>query len=319
MRAAGRVAIGVCTARRPEMLRCCLAALAAQVIPEGVELTLIVADNEPAPNNRQAVEEFAASCPFPVVYVHEARRGISRARNAVLDACGDRFAWIAFTDDDCRAAPDWIAALVAATERHGAEVVYGRREWVPPEPAPFWYEPPERLRWEEGQVLRHAATHNVLMAGKLAGMRFDEQLFAAEDTDFFLRATLQDARIVYSAVPVVWETIPPHRATLRYQIKKAFSRGANRTSLHRKHKGLAGATVRVLGRLTGQAPIALFRLVTAPLVWPFSERRFKSHVVKALRRLAAAAGAVVGLAGWSGNPYGKGGPACARRLTRARV
>ena len=31
MSAAGRVAIGICTAHRPEMLKCCLAALEARV------------------------------------------------------------------------------------------------------------------------------------------------------------------------------------------------------------------------------------------------------------------------------------------------
>ncbi|HEX5957080.1 MAG TPA: glycosyltransferase family A protein, partial [Hyphomicrobiaceae bacterium] len=156
------------------MLKCCLAALAAQEVPAGVDLTLVVADNEPDPNNREAVEAFAASCPFPVVYVHEPRRGISRARNAVLDACEDRFDWIAFTDDDCRPAPDWLASLLVAAERHSADVVYGRREWVPPDPAPFWYSPPEINNRKEGEVLGYAATHNVLMAGELAGLRFDE-------------------------------------------------------------------------------------------------------------------------------------------------
>ena len=92
---AGRVAIGICTAHRPEMLKCCLAALASQIIPEGVEPTLVIADNEPVPNNREAVMEFAAFCPFPVVYVHEPSRGISRARNALLRACEGRFNWIA--------------------------------------------------------------------------------------------------------------------------------------------------------------------------------------------------------------------------------
>src|SRR5262245_18044811 len=167
MSAAGRVAIGICTTGRTEMFRCCLAALASQTLPESVELTIVIADNEPEPNNRQAVTEFAATCPFPVQYVHEPRRGISRARNAVLDASEDRHDWIAFTDDDHRQARNWIAALLDAAERPDADVLYGRRKWVPPDPLTFWYdEPPELLRWTEGQVLEFAATHNVLLAGE---------------------------------------------------------------------------------------------------------------------------------------------------------
>ena len=79
MSAAGRVATGVCTSDRPEMLRCCVSALASQIVPEGFELTIILADNEPEPNNQQTVAEFAAFFPFPVHYVHEPRRGCCRA------------------------------------------------------------------------------------------------------------------------------------------------------------------------------------------------------------------------------------------------
>jgi succinoglycan biosynthesis protein ExoM len=251
----------------------------------GVDLTLIVADNEPVPGNQQTVAEFAATSPFPVVYVHEPRRGISRARNAVLVACEARFDWIAFTDDDCRPAPDWIATLLAAAERHGADVVYGRREWVPPDPVPFWYEPPELARRTEGQVLEFAATHNVMMAGRFAGLRFDERLAHGEDTDFFFRATLRGARIVYSAEPVVYETVPPHRATLRYQIVRSFYFAASRTAFHRRYKGLDGAAAKVLFRLVWQVPIAVIRLVTAPLVWPFSKRQFRYQVTKGVGRL----------------------------------
>lgn len=269
------------------------------------------------------MEEFAATCPFPVVYVHEPERGISRARNAVLDACEDRFDWIAFTDDDCQPEPNWIASLLAAAERHDADVVYGRREWVPPDPVPFWYEPPEINRRTEGQALDYAATHNVLMAGELAGLRFDEgrrpglkllrvrgglrfdvDLAHGEDTDFFHRATIYGVRIVYSAELVVHETIPPHRATLRYQTLRAFYYAASRSDFHRRYKGVEGAALKVLVRLVLQVPVAIVRLATAPLVWPFSERRFKRHVLKGLARLMGAAGALVGFAGFSGNPYG---------------
>jgi hypothetical protein len=63
--AAGRVAIGICTARRPELLKSCLSVIAAQVIPNSVGLTLTVSDNEPEPNNREAVEAFAAAPTTP--------------------------------------------------------------------------------------------------------------------------------------------------------------------------------------------------------------------------------------------------------------
>ena len=95
----------------------------------------------------------------------------------------------------------------------------------------------------------------------------------------------------------------PHRAT-RYQMVRTFYYAASRTDFHRRCRGFSGAAAKVLVRRVWQVPIAVIRLVTAPLVWPFSERRFKRQVLNGLRRLMGAAGALVGFAGFSGNPYG---------------
>jgi succinoglycan biosynthesis protein ExoM len=296
------------------MLADCLSAIARQRLPERCQLHLVVVDNEPEPNNEEAVKRFAERCPFPVRYVHEPRRGIPQARNAVLDACENRADWIAFTDDDCVPTLDWIAALLAAARRHSADVVYGRREFVPPEPTPFWYAPPDSGRRIEGQALDYAATHNVLMAGELAGLRFrerhvglrfDERLAHGEDSDFFWRASQRfGARIVYSAAPVVYETVPPHRATLRYQMKRAFHFAASRTSFRRRYHGFDNAIGGALARLLWQVPVSAVRLLlVAPLLLPFSRQRFKRHVLKSAGRLVGAAGTMAGLAGWNGNPY----------------
>ena len=102
MSAAGRVAIGVCTAHRPEKQRCCLCRWHPKLSPRASRSPSSWPTTSPAPNNEQTVAEFAATCPFPIQYVREPTRGISRARNAVLDACEGRFDWVAMTDDDCR-------------------------------------------------------------------------------------------------------------------------------------------------------------------------------------------------------------------------
>ncbi|MBO0763471.1 MAG: glycosyltransferase family 2 protein [Hyphomicrobiaceae bacterium] len=304
-----RVAIGVCTAHRPDMLGRCLTALAVQAVPPGCHVTVIVVDNQLEPGNRVAVEAHAGACLFPIRYLHEPRLGIPYARNAVLDACEGCFDWVAFTDDDRVPAPDWIAALLAAAERYGADVVYGRREWLPPEGASFWHIPPTK-GFAEGQRLQHAGTHNVLMAGALIALndnetlRFDERLTHGEDTDFFYRAaTRHGARIVYSDAPVVYECVPTHRATLRYHLRQQFYLAASRSDFQRRHKGLATALTKLAGRLAFQVPLAAVRLATAPLEWLFGTPRFRRTVVRNAGKLAAAAGALSGTAGYIGNPY----------------
>jgi len=77
-----RVAVAVCTAKRPGMLRLCLQSIASQIVAAQIAIEIVVVDNEGAPNNATVVQEIAARCRFPVHYVHEPRRGIPPARNA---------------------------------------------------------------------------------------------------------------------------------------------------------------------------------------------------------------------------------------------
>jgi len=305
-----RVAIGVCTARRPKMLASCLRAIGEQIAPARVEIHIVVADNEPEPNNQRLVDEFKGRAPFLVHYVHEPRRGIPQARNAVLEKCRALDVdWIAFTDDDCWVGPGWLASHMEAARRYGADVVYGRRDLVFPLPAPFWAIPSDDGKFAEGQRLHYAATHNVLFSarligsGDLAGLQFDEQLPHGEDTDFFHRAVQHGARIVYSNEPIVFETVTPGRASLSYQASRAFYYAASRSYFHRRHCGVTVAAHKLGARCVLQGPVAVARLLAAPFVWPFSERAFKSLVLKAAVRLAGAAGAAAGMLGFLGNPY----------------
>jgi succinoglycan biosynthesis protein ExoM len=303
-----RVVIGVCTAKRPGMLQHCLQSIASQIVSPQVAVDIVVVDNEAKPNNLAFVQEFSARCRFPVHYVHEPRRGISQARNAALEKFRGLDAdWIAFTDDDCWVSPRWLGSLLEAAARHRADVIYGRREFLFPMPLPFWAMRSEQGVHAEGEVLRYASTHNVLLPARLvcgeAGMRFDERLAHGEDTDFFHRAAGRGARIVYSAEPLVLEVVSPDRATFHYQTRRAYYYAASRSYFHRRYKGAHKATARLAARCAFQAPMAVARLLAAPFAWPFSEDAFRGLVTKGTARLAGAAGAAAGLLGFDGNPY----------------
>jgi succinoglycan biosynthesis protein ExoM len=292
------------------MLLDCLHAIAAQSVPAGVEGHVIVVDNEPAPISELLVRRLAADCPFSVHYVHEPRRGIPQARNAVLERCRSLDVdWIAFTDDDCQVGREWLAKLLEAAIRHQADVIYGRREFVFPGSSRFWCAPGDTGSYKEGQVLPFAATHNVLFAASLiaaggdGGLAFDERLAHGEDTDFFHRVACGGARIVYSHAPVVFETVSPERATLGYQARRAYHYAASRSYFHRRYRGLRPAAKKLAARWVFQAPTAVARLLAAPLVWAFSAPASRELVIKGTARLAGALGAVAGLLGRDGNPY----------------
>ena len=100
------VCAGVCTIQRPEMLAKCLRSLAAQKNLDGLDFKILVVDNDATPSSAHVVKAVSSSCPFPIHYYHEPKRGIPMARNRVLESASAIGAdWLAFLDDDQRAFP----------------------------------------------------------------------------------------------------------------------------------------------------------------------------------------------------------------------
>lgn len=95
----------VCTLGREPRLVGTVTALLNQTYPD---LRVVVVDNDPRSG---AADQLLTGIDDPrLTILREPRRGLSRARNAGLAAAtGDL---IAFTDDDARPAPAWIASLV---------------------------------------------------------------------------------------------------------------------------------------------------------------------------------------------------------------
>ena len=120
------ISVVVCTRDRPDSLAATLDSLAAQDYPR---FEVLVVDQSREPATRAMVEARAAhDRRFRYVRLDEA--GLSRAYNT-----GVRAAWsdlLAFTDDDCTAPADWLAAIALAFERHPeADLLYGQ-VLVPP-------------------------------------------------------------------------------------------------------------------------------------------------------------------------------------------
>jgi succinoglycan biosynthesis protein ExoM len=287
------------------MLQKCLESLARQEVPIGVAPIMVVADNEATATNRCAVEDFATTCPLALRYLHEPRRGISMARNAILDAALDLSAdWIAFIDDDETAAPDWLAELMAAQKRHNADVVQGRIEPVYPDPTPFWVVRPTKRR--EGEIRTSTSTANVLFSASLirpseAGLRFDEDfaLTGGEDIDFFARAHNVGASIFYSDKLCTFNYWPPERCSYRWQIFRAFSASVNNTRRERSDRSAWRQATKALTTTLG----GVLTLIEAAIVAPISGHRFKRQALRGGKRLAATAGRIAALTGYRAEPY----------------
>lgn len=295
------VAVLVATFRRPADLAKLLDALrpTIEAPPDGWSVRVIVCDNDPEGSARAACDARPA-----VTYVHEPRPGIAAARNALVDAGAGADA-IAFIDDDEWPEHGWLAGLLDAADRFGADVVSG------PVLSAFDAPPPralarsfERPRQATGTKVPWPRTGNVLIrrdALEDPSLRFRESygLTGGSDTMLFLELQRRGASMVWADDAVVHERVPADRVTHRWVLRRSFRLGNTHARFDRDLDGtprtMALRGAKSLGWIgTG----ALATLVAAV-------RLDRADVVGGLERVARGAGMLAGLGGFRFAEYGR--------------
>jgi GT2 family glycosyltransferase len=136
--AEARISIAISTLDRPQALSRCLESLRSGLLQPG---DIAVVDQSPTESARAVVEQHAGV--LPVTYVHQARRGLGVGQNAAVRTT--REGVVAVLDDDCVAAPDWLATVARVFgERADLGVVGGRVLPLGPE-APGLYPVSSRI------------------------------------------------------------------------------------------------------------------------------------------------------------------------------
>jgi succinoglycan biosynthesis protein ExoM len=254
--------VAVCTFRR-DSLEATLESIAAQTLPAGLSLRVIVADNDETPVAEARIHAIGARLGLDLDYRHAPARSISIARNACLDAA--RAEWLAFIDDDETAEPRWIGAMIEEARAGGWDAVLGPVRAVYDSAAPGWM---RRGDFHSTRpVVRRGAidtgySGNVLLRRafvETAGLRFDLRFgrTGGEDLDFFYRLRDAGGRIGFAPDAWVDEPVPSGRASLAWLLSRTFragqSHGSRLTALQPKAVGrvrqaaLAGAKAAVCG------------------------------------------------------------------------
>jgi glycosyltransferase involved in cell wall biosynthesis len=115
------ISVVVPTHDRPALLLECLDALVAQDYPRSSFEVIVVDDDSPEPPEA-AIEAYRER--LDISLLRQGRAGPGTARNtAAHQATG---VLIAFTDDDCRPAPQWLSALATRHERSPQHGLGGR-------------------------------------------------------------------------------------------------------------------------------------------------------------------------------------------------
>jgi hypothetical protein len=152
---------------------------------------------------------------------------------------------VAFTDDDCRPAPDWLESLLAATAE--GTFVQGRTVPDPDEEHLLWGLARSQniigpSDWYETCNLAYP----VALLEELGG--FDERLaLIGEDTDLALRAEAAGARRVYEPGALVWHAVHPRRPLPAAREVVGWTDLPLVFALHPGHRGALEAGVFVKG------------------------------------------------------------------------
>ncbi len=228
-----RVAVVVCTYRRPHVLARLLDRLVevAAAAQDRATVGVVVVDDDPDASARDAARAMSERFELGVEYVTTGSGNISTARNAAVDTGAAMADLIAMTDDDCMPDVDWLAALLEVRARTGARVVCGACVDVAPPGAPRWLvDQPflsELSSAEDGEVTTEGHVKNLLVDQPSVarhGIRFDERLGKIGGEDAMYLTSLDRAGLDrrFATGAVVREQLPPERATIGYQLRRAF-------------------------------------------------------------------------------------------------
>lgn len=267
------IAIAVCTHRRQEGLRALLASIARLQAPPLTRLRVVVVDNDAAGSARGALPQ---DFPYAITYVVEETPGIPAARTRCL-ALASTDDYILFVDDDETVEPEWVVEMLATLHDEHAHGVGGLVDYEYELEPPKWiarggfFDAPSTGHREP---IPFAATNNLLLhvptLRDLGVTTFDRsmQFSGGSDVEFTSRLVQAGARLVWCAKPLVTETVPKDRVSVKWCLKRAVRTGEG---VARLRAGSFSPSLRqrlgilVLGfvRMLGAVPAVGIGLVTA--------------------------------------------------------
>lgn len=227
------VAVVIPTMRRLDSLTRALRSVFAQQDVATRLREIVVVDNDPEASSRETVEALRPEAPAPLIWIHAPRPGVATARNTGLAATSAPL--IAFLDDDEAASTGWLAALLRCQAATSADAVFGPIRGRVPDGTGWTTPYLERFFGRQGPdrdgVLDHphgCGNSLLVRATALPGdlpFHVGSDQIGGEDDVLFAALEARGGRFGWAADAWVDEFAPPHRATLRYALTRAFAYG----------------------------------------------------------------------------------------------
>jgi glycosyltransferase involved in cell wall biosynthesis len=232
----------VCTYNNAALLDRTLEALARQRASESIDWRIMVVNNNSTDETQAVVERHARAAPVPLRVVREKEQGLTPARlRGVRETEGD---WIAFVDDDCLLAEDWIERAAEFAGAHpdcggfGGEVVL---DWAEP-PREFvtrygWAFAEQRHGPEPKRLDCLAGAGFVIRRGALEESgwvdrhfladRVGDRLISGGDVEMALRVGALHP-LWYNPALRLLHCIPARRTTIHYLVDVTYGLGSSK-------------------------------------------------------------------------------------------
>jgi len=215
-----KIALGVCTYRRPDELRKLL--LALPTLKGVAHLDVVIADNDEAGEGLTVCNNMPADFPFSITAMSETSSGISAVRNAVANkALSLNPDFVAFMDDDEWPEPQWLSELLRVQAEFDADLVGGpTRPEFPTHANPELLDNPyygADLGLADGSACQLQAGGNFMIRASVLRQyapEFFHEAFThsgSEDLAFFTQLDSDGYSMRWAANAIVHEPVPESR------------------------------------------------------------------------------------------------------------
>ena len=294
------VSIVVPTHNRAARLRQTLLAIDSMLMPNGTTCEVIVVANGCTDETVEITTRHSENARLTTVCVTVPSPGLNPARNVGLDRAKGEY--ILYLDDDVRAEPSLISAMITAYREHSADLVGGRVSllWEAIE-RPAWL--PEDLLWvlsnaEMGNCTQESVDGRGII-GACFGFhrrvadsigrfrdgldRVGDRLLGGGESDFVQRALRRGFRAYHVPEMHVRHWVAPNRVTLGYML--GVSHGCGESRIYIKPSFTLQERVRAFA---GHLWLYAYHTAAASMTWDSANR---------LRHQCTAAAGLGGLRG----------------------
>lgn len=207
------VSLVMAVCNNPDEVRFTLSQVARCRIPAGLDVELLVVDNNSRDATPEMVRALLRDFPIPGRLVQETRQGLAFARNAGVDASSGEI--IVHLDQDAFPAEDFLEQLKGEFERHQRPIVIGGRvELWDKSHKPITIKTTlveetlgrraDPVGFIHGCNLNYDRAVYDLLGGFDGRFGVGAPLLASDDLDFYYRAARAGIPLVYSPKPLMF-------------------------------------------------------------------------------------------------------------------